>query len=254
MKKSIYLLALLAVVMLTACNDEDDTENTQTLKATVNARAVNGDNAVFSQGETTFELDYTDNTIQISGDYKDSKGNLASMSTAAMTMTSAASHTYTFTSSDAYHVNGCLDMSTGVIWYTFTDANGCSVYCSTHLYFAYATTTVTDADASIETQDIDYMIGIDSKGQTCDLYILNFMPDTRQGHITQEFWYKELTLTPTATGYTVTAASAKCDYSSRFDITDFNAVIDSQARRITGSYKVGETTYAISGDLFRQLN
>ena len=253
MKKYFYLFALLTVVMFTSCNDDDETVNKQTLTATVNSRAVNGENTVFSQSSMTFELNYTDNTIQISGEYKDGNGTLTSVNTAAMPITTAASYTYGFTSSDALHVIGYLDMSTGVIWFNFIDGTGCNVYCTTHLYFAYLNTTITDADNSVETDQIDYLFSIDSKGQTCDLYIVNLMPDTRQAPIAQEVKYTSLKLKPSTTGYTVEADEVASSYNGRFGITDFNAVIDQQARHIEGTFKVGETTYTISGNLFRTL-
>ena len=251
MKKYIYLIALLTVVAFASCNDESETVNKQTLTATINNRAINGENTVFSQSSTSFELNYTDNTIQINGEYKDGNGNLTSLATGAMTMTSAASYTYNFSSNDAYQLSGCLDMSTGVIWYSFTDGSGCKVYSTTHLFFAYTNTTVTDADNSIDDDQTYYLFSIDSKGETCDLTIENFMPDTRQARIAQQVKYTKLTLKPTVTGYTITADNVASNFSGKYVITDFDATIDQQSRHIQGTFKIGDTSYSINGKLFK---
>ena len=69
MKKSlIYIFAVLAAVMFTSCSDNDEPVNKQTVSMTINNRAIDGDQVVFSQANAKVEMNYTDMEIQINGD------------------------------------------------------------------------------------------------------------------------------------------------------------------------------------------
>ena len=50
-KLSFLLFSLLAVTLFTACNDNnDEPDNKQTFTSTVNSRAIDGDDVVYSRG------------------------------------------------------------------------------------------------------------------------------------------------------------------------------------------------------------
>ena len=56
MKKTvIFLFALMAVTVFTACNKSDEPENKQVVNMVINSRAIDGDQVVFSQGSAKVE-------------------------------------------------------------------------------------------------------------------------------------------------------------------------------------------------------
>ena len=59
-KLSFLLLSLLAVTLFTACGNEDEPVNKQSFTSTINCRAIDGDQVVFSQSSAKVELNYTD--------------------------------------------------------------------------------------------------------------------------------------------------------------------------------------------------
>ena len=64
-KLSFMLLSLLAVTMLTACGNDDEPVNRQTVNMAINSRLVDASNGavVFSQNTAKVEINYTDMTI-----------------------------------------------------------------------------------------------------------------------------------------------------------------------------------------------
>ena len=262
-KLSVLFVSLLVVTVFTACNNNDDSSNTQTFTMTINSRAIDGDDVVFSQGTGKADLDYTNMLIKFNGDYKDANGLSHTFATPDMKMTgtNTAVRHFTNVASSTYTgiegLDGYIDFSTGMMWYTFevggvkVVSTSCLLYAYTMLY-AYVTTTITNPDnGNHSSHDHSaYLFGIDTKGETCTMLISNFIPTIGGSVQANEIQYKNLTMTPTATGYTITAAEAESSYRGFYTITDLNVNLNDQGRVIEGSFKCNGLEFTISGKMF----
>lgn len=263
MKKTVFLFALLTLVMFTSCS-EDEPVNKQTVNSTFNCRAVDLDNGtvVFSQSNAKIEINYNDMTIQFNTTYKDLGGISQTLNTPVMKLKAVSSSTIyaMVTSYDNYNVtNGYIDLATGMIWYdlsqSFQDgyfnAGSTAVYMTSQLLYAYATTVVTnEAGASFEHQQSAYLFALDSKGETCTLQISNFIPDTNGTIQAATVEYEGLNVTPTHLGYVITADEVESSYSGFYSITDVNFTLDAECNVINGTYKVNGHDFTVSGTLF----
>lgn len=95
-KLSFMLFALLAVTLFTACGNDDEPINKQTVSMTVNNRAIKGDQVVFSQNNAQVEINYTAMEIQFNTDYKDINGQSHSVTTPAMKLINVGGSVYSF--------------------------------------------------------------------------------------------------------------------------------------------------------------
>ena len=120
-KLSFMLLALLAVTLFTACGNDDEPVNKQTVSMTVNNRAIDGDQVVFSQATAKVEINYTDMEIQFNTEYKDITGQSHSISTPAMALTNVGGSVYAFGKS-AGEITGYFDFATGMTWFIINDS------------------------------------------------------------------------------------------------------------------------------------
>lgn len=259
MKKSlIYIFAVLAAVMFTSCSDNDEPVNKQSFTSTINTRAIEGDAVYFSQNSAKVEVNYTGMTIQFSTTYADINGHSHSFTTGEMKMTLASGTVYTFTNSAASgndgisSLKGYLDMATGMMWYSFMADGTTTVVNSSHLLYAYSTTTVTNPDNgyTYNHQNSAYLFAIDSKGETCTMRISNFAPNITGSIQALEIQFNDLKVVPTLTGYTITADEADSNYSGFYTITDLAINLDSQCQVINGSFKCSDLDFKITGDLF----
>lgn len=257
-KTSFILFALLAVSLLTACGDSDDDQTRQTFTIGSSNRVVSGDNVYFSQGSGKIELNYTDMTIQFVGDYKKADEQTHQISTAAMKMTLVGNNAaiYQF-SQPTMNLEGYIDLSTFMIWYKFDDGDA-TVY-STGIYsfansllYAYATTTATNPDNdNVNTHEKSaYVFVLDSKAENCSMMIYNFIPNIAGIIEAGQIKYNGLSVTPTATGYDITASQAESSSTGYYPITDLVIKLDNQCRIIDGSFKCNDLNFTITGYLF----
>ena len=263
MKKTFCLFALLALVMFTSCND-DEPINKQTINSTFNCRAVDLEEGtvVFSQSTAKIEINYNEMTIQFNTTYKDLDGISQTLNTPVMKLKAVSSGTiYSMvTTYDNYNViNGYIDLATGMIWYDLSqyiqdgyfDASPKTVYMTTQLLYAYATTVVTnEAGASFEHQRSAYLFALDSKGETCTMQISNFIPDTNGAIQATTVEYEGLNVTPTHLGYVITADEVESSYSGFYSIKDVHFTLDAECNVISGTYKVNGHDFTVSGNLF----
>ncbi len=264
MKKTfIYLFALLAVLMFASCSDNDDPVNKQTFTSTINTRAIEGDAVVFSQGSASVEVNFTDMTIQFTSDYNDANGHSHSISTPVMQMASAVGTVYTFNSgatsaaASVDDLSGSIDMATGMMWYTFTIDGSTTVVSTTHLLYAYTTTTITNPENGNtgENNASAYLFALNATGQTCIMKISNFISSLGTGAIdAAELQYNDLTVTPTVTGYVITADEVESSYKGFYTLTDVHFELDDQCRVIEGSFKCSGLEFKVNGDLYPKAN
>ena len=258
MKKTlICLFAVLASVMFTACNNDDDHENKYEVTMAINNRAFNGDDVVFSQGTAKVEINYTNMFIKFTADYKDGNGQTHSITTPDMKLYSNKNTVYTFNNiaSNTYtgidQLTGYIDLATGMLWYTFDD--GVSPVVSTsQLQYAYTTTTITnpDNDNHVSHDQSAYVFALDAKGESCIMQIYNFIPNITGSVQASEIQYKGLAVTLTTTGYHITASEVESSYKGFYTITDLDVLIDYNGHVMTGSFKCNDLDFDISGRLF----
>jgi len=249
----IFIFALTAMTLFTACGDDDEPANKQTVTMTVNNRAIDGANVVFSQSTATVQVNYTDMMIQFNTEYKDANGNSHTIATPSMKMVNEGGTVYSF-GKGASEVSGYLDFASGMTWFIINDNSGI-VVCSSQLLYAYLTTTVTNPDNGnhFSHEHSAYLFALDSKGEKCILKISNFTPNIAGSVETSEIQYNDLTVTPTATGYTITADEAESSIRGYYTITDLNINLSNQCQVINGSFKCKDLVFTIVGNLFPNL-
>jgi len=254
MKKFLYLFAFLTLVTFTSCNSDDDDLNKQTFTATINTRAIDGDDVVFSQSTANAELNYTDNTIQFNYEFKDINGQAHSINTPAMPMSIASSTVYAFTApassttTGVEGLTGFMDLGTGMLWFTFTLDGSTTVVSSSHLLYAYSTTVIDNGQYS-HTQSA-YLFALNAQGTSATMQINNFIADTNGAIQASYIQYEGLTVTPTTTGYTIVASEVESSYKEYYTITDVNITLNDQCRYFNGSFKCNGHEFKISGPLY----
>lgn len=250
MKKSIYLFALMALVVFSSCLNNDDDVQKTTYGVTLNCRTISGDKVAFTQNTGALEVDNINNTIQITCSYKDNSGQFHVFNSPTMSLTTASANTYQFKSNDASGLYGYWDLETTVLWFTFTADPSTTVVCSTHLQYAYVTTVISsDGHAPFSHNKTAYEFILNNEGKKCTMRLYNFVEDFSGAVKDGGIQYDDVTLTPTTVGYTVTADTI-APKSGTITITDLNIKLDNQGRAINGSFKTGDKTYTVSGNLF----
>ena len=263
------LLSLLAVTMFTACNDNgDEPDSKQTFTASINSRAIDGDNIVCSQGTGMVELNTSDMFIKFTGTYKDIDGQSHTLTSPDMKLYSSNGSVYSFNNaaSSTYtgidNLEGYIDFSTGMMWYSFVVDGSTRVVSTTCLQFAYSllyaytNTNMTNIENGNHGthQQSAYLFAPDAQGETCILKIFNFMSNLSGSVDAPEVKYEGLTVTPTANGYTITADEAESNYRGFYTLTDVHFNLDSQCLVMSGSFKCNGINYEINGGLFTYNN
>lgn len=253
-KLSFMLLALLAVTMFTACGNDDEPENKQTVSMTINNRAIiDANQVVFSQSTAKVDINYTDMVIQFNTEYKDANEHTHSITTPTMKLANEGGTVYSF-GKGSNDVSGYIDFATGMTWFIINDNAG-TVVSTTQLLYAYSTTTVTNPDNGnhFSHEQSAYLFALDSKCEKCTMQISNFIPNIAGSVEASEIQFNDLTVTATATGYTITAAEAESSYKT-YTITDLNINLSNQCQVINGSFKCKDLEFAITGKVFPNLN
>ena len=261
-KLSFFLLSLLAVTMLTACGDDDEPNNKQTFTSTINCRAIDGNDVVFSQGSAKVELNYSDMFIKFTAEYKDANGQSHSLTTPDMMLYTAGGSVYTFNNAASSTYNGIdnlegyIDFATGMMWYSFVTDGSTRVVCTSHLLYAYSNTSMTNPENGNHGvhQQSAYLFALDTRGETCVMSISNFMSNMNGAVDAPEILYEGLTVTPTANGYIITADEVESNIKGFYTLTDVNFVLDNQCLGMTGSFKCKDINYEINGGLFNYNN
>lgn len=256
-KLSFLLLSLMAVTLLTACGSDNEPVNKQTVSSVINNRVIDGDAVAFSQTSAKIELNYTDMTIQFTSEYRDIDGHSHTITTPEMPMKLANNAVYSFsnmsaaTATDVENFQGKLDTATGMLLFSFNQGSS-RVVSTSHLLYAYTTTTMTNPENGNHGshQMTSYLFAIDTRGESCVMQLRNFV-STLSGNVdVAEVRYDGLTLTPTLTGYTITADKAESNFKGFYTITDLSISINDQCNVINGSFMCNGIKHEISGGLF----
>ena len=259
---SIVLFSLLAVTIFTACgNDDDEPVDKKTVTVALNTRWIDTNNGynntvVFSQNTGKLELNYTDMTVKLSASYKDQNGATQLMETPEMKMKQLKGTVY-----DVEIVDGTvtyrpliIDLGTGMLWYNnpVSSSNGPRLVITSQLLYAYTTTAIlNDVNGNHGSHEQSaYVFVLDDKGETCSLYISNFMSTLNGAVDASEVRYSGLTVTPTLEGYKITAGEVESNYKGFYTLTDVEFNIYTQCLSLNGSFKCNGLKYNVSGSLF----
>lgn len=253
-KLSFWFLSLLAVTMLTSClNDNNEPVDKRTDDITINSRSVSGDKVVFSQNVATFTLDKVNMTLSISGGYLDANGAPHTFTTPEMTLTPMSSGVYSFKSEGNLNIRGRIDLMTYTIWYTFGAEGANQTYCTSQLIYSHGTTTVTNPENGnkVNNTNSQYMFSIDAKCEKCAMAISDFAPNLTGSIQASRIYWEGLSITPTTTGYVITAAEAQSNYQTASTaITDLHVTIDDQCNVLNGSFKCNGVDISMRDTLF----
>lgn len=259
-KLSFFLLSVLAVTMLTACGNDDE-KNIVTANVAMNSLTSDGDKVVFSQDNAIVEIDNVNMTIRFNPTgYKDIDGVGHNFATPEMTMTRIGGLICSFSNSGSStngisNLNGYIDLGTYTIWYSFTHDGAEKVISTSDLIFSYATTTVTNPDNGNNNSYYNSQCGFffDASGKKCNMAITNFTPNLNGSIVANQVVWKDLKVTPTATGYNITSEMAESTINKgvhTISNLNFNITLTDQSRHIDGSFMCNGFNIKIEGDLF----
>lgn len=257
-KLSFLMLTLLGMIMFTACGDDnDEPENKQTVSATINTRLVNNDDetVTFSQSTGKIEVDYTNMKIRLNTTFIDENGQTQSVNSPDMKLTRQNGSVYyaETTSGNVGSAPLIIDFASGMMWYrTDTPTQGVSAIMTTQLLYAYTTTAISNPanGNSGSHQQSAYLFALDTRGETCILKLSNFVSTLNGSVDAPELQYEGLTVTPTSTGYTITADKIESDYKGFYTLTDVEFHLYEQCLSINGSFKCNGLEYKVTGSLF----
>ena len=254
-KLSFFMLSLLAVTMLTSCGSDDEPVNKQTVNMAFNARLLdsNNESITFSQNNGVVELNYTDMTIKFSTSYKDQNGMTQTLTFPTMKLVHQNGTVYYCDATDGQIGRLMIDLGTGMMWYQASNpSDGTTLVLTTHLLYAYTTTTMNNPENGNHGSHNQsaYLFSLDSRGETCVMRVSNFMTNMNGVVDAPEIQYDGLIVTPTATGYKITAEEAESNYKGFYKLTDVEFNIIEQCQVFTGSFKCNGLEYTISGNLF----
>jgi len=170
-------------------------------------------------------------------------------------MTHAGGTVYSFSNTGATadeSLTGYIDIATRALWYT----NGPTMVCTSQPQYPYATTTVSvpSNGMSYNQENSAYLFAINADGKSCTFGITNFAPNTAGSIEASLIEYRDIDVTPTATGYIITADEAQSNYSGHYTITDLNINLSSQCQVINGSFKCKDLEFSITGKMFPIAN
>lgn len=256
MKKSVFLLALLSIVLLSSCNDNDEPVNKQILYSVMNARLINSDDEppIFSQTDGKIELDQINMTIKFSSTYMNQDGQAQSVTTPEMKLVPMKDNAY-YMDDGSTSYPGMIDFGTGMLWYHELNADGgINLFMTTQLLlYAYTNTTINDTvnNKTSNHEQSAYMFKIDSRGESCDMSISDFVSNLNGVVDAPALQYKGLTAKPTARGFDITAETASAESAQGlYALTEVNIHIEEQCLGFVGSFKCNGLKYNVSGRLF----
>lgn len=256
------LLAVLAMSLLTACNNDDEHENKQKFTTAINNRACKDGVVIFSQGTAEVEINFDARTamrtIKITSTYKDIDGQSRSLTTPELEMPSPYGSpigVYFFSTTEdlgdgVRNLKGTIDIQTGMMRYTFQQ-DDYTIVCTTHLLFNNVITKIIDPmGATINTNMSSYLFMLDSNAKTCIMQISDFVPAANGAVQAAVVEYKGLNVMITDQGYIIKADQAKATHDSYYDLTDVDVTIDRDCTHFSGSFSTKVSRHEFSGNLF----
>ncbi len=258
------LLAVLALSLLTACNNDEEHENKQKFTTAINNRACKDGMVIFSQGTAEVEINFIASTamrtIKITSTYKDIDGQSRTLSTPELELPSPYGSpigVHSFSTTDdlgggVKNLHGGIDIQSGMVWYAFQQ-DDYTIVCTTHLLFNHVNTSISDVmGATAEVNLSSYLFMLDYNAKTCVMQISDFVPDVNGAVQAAVVEYKGLNVTITDQGYIITADQAKATQgNSYYDLTDVDITIDQNCSHFSGSFDTKVSHHEFTGNLFQ---
>ena len=264
-KLSLLLFSLLALTMFSACGHDDepvnDDDDVQIIDMALNARFIDtnygySNTVVFSQNTGKVELNNTAKTIRLTTSYKDQNGATQLLETPEMKLKQLKGSVYNveMVEGPVHYIPLMIDLETRMLWYRqpVYSADAPSLVVTSQLLYSYTTTTMlNEANGNHGSHEQSaYMFVLDDKGETCSLYISNFMSTLNGTVDAPDVRYKGLKVIPNLEGYKITAAEVESNYQGFYTLTDVEFDIYMQGLSIKGSFKCNGLKYNVSGGLF----
>ena len=262
MKKTFYLFALLTLVLFSSCNKDDDPVNKYTLYSNISTRLIdsNDGSIVYSQSKGQIEFDQINMTVKFICAYKDKDGLNQMLTSPELKLVPLKGNAF-YMSNSSQNSNetsypGIIDFDSGMMCYNEANPNDGTAICMTTqlLDYSYTNTIITNPENnnSGNHQQSSYGFTLDSRGETCDLIIQDFSSNLNGVVDAPVLSYKGLTVTPTQTGYKITAATASASSSTQspYTLTDVEFNIYQQCLVFNGTFKCNGLNYNVSGNLF----
>jgi len=268
MKKiALYLFSMLAVIIFTACGNDDEPINKQTINLTFNALYIpHGEDApvVFSQSSGQAEIEYTSKmTLRFNCCYKRLDGTMVEFKSQHYELEHYQGSVYYLWKRPG-GINqigtrpGLIDLSTGMIWYQENNIEQAfGLILTTQFSCPYLTTTVIDENRrTVSHTRTCYELAIDSRCENAMMRVKDFVPETDGAIHAAILDYEGLSVKPVKNsfhgdiGYRITADHARCRQSAYYDLTDLEINLNLKGIFISGSYKIKGKTYKMSGGLF----
>lgn len=260
-KTLLQLCACAALVVLVACSN-DDPATTYSYALTTNCRVnIAENNETFvSQGTSYFTIDFANNTITIETPINLTGGDVFTLMVADAPMSVRAGSTYSFTYSAAItgngHTitgfNGYVDMLTGGTWFTYqVDGEAFSVYTTSQLVYAYATTQLTAVDLATESDDnMAYWFFLNENGDSCTMRISNFTNSLGVSS-SQQVEFDGLAVTPNLYGYAITSSKPVKSTDGNYTLSDdVVIVVNQQGQAVSGEFTCNMVGYKFEGKMF----
>lgn len=258
MKKFLFLLtAALMLLGTTACSDDDDNDIYYPSQMVSVATSANGQ--VCSVKDYSFNFNFVDATMQISGSVQLPDGSSASFSTPVLKMTKNGS-LYTFSTSQVTasgatitNFSGTYDYDVNKFYITFR-ANDCSVWACNGLKYLYNTTVTTDtvADNTVTTNNSsNFTFIIDPSAKTGGLFI-GHNDDNGNIYTLSYTCEKGLTVDMTSDGFILSADTLPVVASfnpTNETLYDVHVIISNNGRTMQLSYRVGSKKVTARGSM-----
>lgn len=265
MKKFSYIFILLAtVIAVTACKDDDRTSEYQFQEQTyyrIIDNAAPSATPYFARGTVNATVDYVNYTISFSTTIS-LNGNQITIEVPVTKCSKLNNNTYKFTGATAKttghnvtNVAGYYDMATNAMYFEMDIDGAYRVYATSTPLFPYCTTTITQADNSIQPLVLDntfYGFMFDQTLSDGLFAIMNFQLNNVESSI-PEVDYKGVTVKPTPTGFEIQAdilTPSSIANAEKYTITNVKATIANQGITVTGSYSNGDKNVTFSGKAF----
>ena len=247
------------MLMLTACNDNDNTQKFD-FSQTFCQRVSTGENVYYSQTAMTGSLNYGDDlTVSMTINTKLDESNTVEFSTGDMDLTTYNSYCYKFSKASINAGNyvisnlmGYYDTTLGTVWLTYTVNSTAKVYGSGYMLYPYVTTTVTDMtdeSKTAKTTNSAYYITPASDGESATLKISNFHTDATESIGEEVITFNNLSMSAKENGYIVYGDDLS-DTNSKYTLKGLVITLNKQGTAIEGMYYMDDYTVDIAGTMF----
>lgn len=250
------LVALVAMMGMVSCDNKDPEQIAQFQQEFYVRSVDKNDHSVqFSQTVSVITANYTQSEMDITVTAKLNGSASATIQflklamaydpTTGMYSMSKGANTTVSGGAAVSDIEGSFDMNTGIMYLHFVADGKYDVYCTTRLLYPYGSATSSyekNGEKKTSTAD-DFCLAIElnADGTKANLTLYNVSLETDIAKVIYVD-YASIPVTVTADGYVLEAAALEAAIDNvpkkDYDMTDFKATINTQGRRINGSFTI----------------